>query len=269
MYQEYWGLRETAFASGLDRRHFYRSPTHDEALARLHYLVAERRRLGILLGESGAGKTLLLDVFAAEIRKAGGMVGRMNLVGIGPQEFLGLLTRSLGIYLDSDPPAATAWRALADRLNENRHQEIPTIVLLDDADGADRAIHRQIVRLAELNPSAEARLTLVLASMPHGLGQLGDRLLSMAELRIDVPSWEAVDTCDYVTDALLRAGRESPIFTQAALLRLHELSGGVPRRVNQLADFSLLAAAGQGLTTIDEPTVDAVFRELGVRLLSA
>jgi hypothetical protein len=38
----------------------------------------------------------------------------------------------------------------------------------------------------------------------------------------------------------------------------------VPRRVNQLADFCLLAAASQGLPRVDVFTVDAVSEEFGV-----
>jgi hypothetical protein len=46
--------------------------------------------------------------------------------------------------------------------------------------------------------------------------------------------------------------------------RLQDLSFGIPRRVNQLADLSLLAAAGEGLRLVDAATVEAVCHELGI-----
>ena len=93
---------------------------------------------------------------------------------------------------------------------------------------------------------------------------LGSRLLGMIELRTDIHAWEEEDTIQFVTDALKRAGREEPIFDQFALRRIHELSGGIPRRASQLADLALLVGAAQEQTAIDEATVDTVCHELGV-----
>ena len=73
MYETHWGLRESPFRGLANPRYFYCSPTHDEALARLQFLVQHRRRLGLLLGMPGSGKSLLLEVFGrqhAECRAA-------------------------------------------------------------------------------------------------------------------------------------------------------------------------------------------------------
>jgi len=55
-----------------------------------------------------------------------------------------------------------------------------------------------------------------------------------------------------------------PAFAENGARRLFELSGGAPRRVNQLAQLALLAGAGQKLTQIDASTIDAVEEELSV-----
>ena len=75
MYQAHWGLQESPFRGLLDPKFFYQSPTHEEALARLQFLVDQQRRLGLLVGPPGSGKSLLLEVFAAAAspqRPAGG-----------------------------------------------------------------------------------------------------------------------------------------------------------------------------------------------------
>ncbi len=64
MYETHWGLDVSPFRGLADPRFFYCSPTHDEALARLTFLVENRRRLGLLLGEPGSGKTLVLKVLS-------------------------------------------------------------------------------------------------------------------------------------------------------------------------------------------------------------
>ena len=63
MYQQYWGLRESPFRGSLDVAQFFATPNHDEALARLHFLVDGRRRLGLVAGKFGIGKSLLLEFF--------------------------------------------------------------------------------------------------------------------------------------------------------------------------------------------------------------
>src|SRR5438046_1478571 len=58
------------------------------------------------------------------------------------------------------------------------------------------------------------------------------------------------------------AGRIQPAFTTDGARRLFELSGGAPRKVNQLAQLALLAGAAQSLVQIDAETIQAVDEEL-------
>ena len=88
--------------------------------------------------------------------------------------------------------------------------------------------------------------------------------MEIADLRIDIESWEQADTVQYITAALTRAGRSTSTFTEEAMHRLHDLCGGIPRRVNQLANLAMLAAAGLKLPLVDTDTVDGAYHELGV-----
>ena len=103
-----------------------------------------------------------------------------------------------------------------------------------------------------------------LAVDPGRIDRLGARLIDLVELRIDLPAWELADTADYVASEIKRAGGDEALFSDQALVRLHELTRGVPRRVNQLADLALLAGAGKQLTQIDAETVTTVHDELGI-----
>jgi general secretion pathway protein A len=262
MYQAHWGLRESPFRGLLDPKFFYQSPTHEEALARLQFLVHERRRLGLLIGPSGSGKSLLLEVFAAQLRRSARPVAKLSLLGVEPAEMLWSLAADWGLSLDPTQSLATLWRAVTDRLTEYRYQQIDAVVLLDDADQAERQVLRHVTRLAHFDPSPETRLTLVLAGRNEGMSRLGERLLDLAELRIDVEPWEPADTEEFLNTLLAQAGRQSPVFDEPAVARLHELSHGIPRRVSQLADLALLAGAGQQLQQIDAAVVEEVYQEL-------
>ena len=96
------------------------------------------------------------------------------------------------------------------------------------------------------------------------MGRLGNSLLELAELRVDLQPWEQSDTENFLKSSLEAAGRQSPVFAQKAATRLHELTSGVPRRVSQLADLALVAGAGRQLDQIDADVVESVYHELGV-----
>lgn len=264
MYQTHWGLSHSPFRSCLDTRLYYASPTHDEALARMHFLVDSRRRLGVLQGGTGTGKSMMLEVFAEQLRRSGADVVVIDLLGAGAHELVWTLADQLHANPSFDEPTFRLWRMVLDRLVENRYQHIPTVFLLDNADEVGSDVLEHVARLSLIDTSPEARLTIVLTANSHRVESLGTRLLELTELRIELESWEEEDTVGYIEWALRNAGREQPVMDVDALARLHQLSGGVPRRVLQLTDLALLAAAGQNLDAVDVTTVEAVYQELSV-----
>jgi type II secretory pathway predicted ATPase ExeA len=122
-YREHWGLTGSPFRSRPDPDAFYESPTHEEALARLDFLVDEHRRLGLLAGPAGSGKSLVLEVFAARMRDKGCPTVSLNLMGLDDEEFHSLLAGGLGLNLTGKSRAATAWRRIEDRIAEFRYQQ--------------------------------------------------------------------------------------------------------------------------------------------------
>ena len=131
-YRTHWGLRESPFVSGLSPRHYHQSPAHEEALARMQFLVEQHQQLGLLLGGSGTGKSLLLEVLARDLRGQGSQVANVSLLGVDVHEFLWLLAADLGLNPSPKANVFSLWRGTLDRLAENRYQQLDTIVLLDD-----------------------------------------------------------------------------------------------------------------------------------------
>jgi general secretion pathway protein A len=178
-----------------------------------------------------------------------------------------LFQSAVGLQLNPDPTTSTAelWRTLTDRLTEFHYQQLETVFLFDDADRAEKTALAQISRLARYDASPSARLTLVLAGQRETLGRIGASLLDLVELRTDLEPWDASDTINYLQNLLVQAGCPTPVFTEPAVARLHELTQGIPRRVSQLADLSLLAGAGQNSPQIDADVVESAYYELGAR----
>jgi general secretion pathway protein A len=262
MYSSHWGLKASPFCRGLDPHFFYTSPTHEEALARLHFLVENRRRLGWLVGPAGSGKSLLMTVFAGQFQRRGAAVSQMSLLGREPADMLWQMAADLGANPSPSSTLSVLWRTLEDRLMENRWQQLDTVFLLDEADGASDQVALTLLRLMQFDESSESRLTVVLAGRHERLTPLGKRLGELTELRIDLEPWEQPETENYLNHSLRQAGRSEPVFSESAMDRLHALTAGNPRQVSRLADLALVAGAGEDLIQIDAEVVDSVSCEL-------
>jgi general secretion pathway protein A len=258
----HWGFVRWPFRSVPAAEQFYPTPGHNEALARIEYLVDARRRLGALLGEAGIGKSLVLDVAARQLARQGNDVVRVDSLGVSTRELLWQIAGGLGTGPRDNADVQRLWREIVDRVAENRLQQIATVLLVDDAGSAGPDATTQLVRLARLEPTPAARWTIVLAAEPGQAALWNESLRELVDLRIDLAPWELADSIGYVQTALVEAGRFEPLFDDDTLALLHELSSGVPRRLVRLADFSLLAAAAAGVEKIDRGTVAAAHEEL-------
>jgi hypothetical protein len=120
-----------------------------------------------------------------------------------------------------------------------------------------------VARLVQVNRGDGWPLVIVISVPADRIMRLGSRILELAELRIDLEPWDEADTAGYLSLALAQAGCKSPVFTDDAVRRLQTVTGGVPRRVNQLAALALVAGAGRRLPRIDADTIESVYQELG------
>jgi general secretion pathway protein A len=163
----------------------------------------------------------------------------------------------LGATPGRDEGVPVLWRRVADRVSQNRWQKLDTVLLVDDADAAGPDVLTTFARLVEIDPSPDARWTIILATSDAGLRRLGERLLDRVALRVDLTKWLPEDTIDYVRHTLAAAGGDASIFEDSALRSLHETADGIPRRINRLVDLALVAGAGQQLAQLDTQTIES------------
>ncbi|TWT88873.1 hypothetical protein Mal64_23610 [Pseudobythopirellula maris] len=262
MYLQHWGLEASPFSTtpGVDEP--YPSQPLDEAAARVDYLVQQRRRLGAVVGECGVGKSVALAAIEREQRDQGVEAVRVDGLGLSPRELLWRLATGLGAGADGADDAARLFRRVEDRLAENRWQRRSTLLLVDDADQLGPDGERMLARLARLEETAEARWTIVVALRPAALSRLNELLLHLVDLRVDLPAWTEEDTVGWVQTQLVEAGRYEPVFTDAALRRLHLLAEGKPRHVARLADYALLAGASARAASVTPEVMARVFNEI-------
>ena len=218
--------------------------------------------MGILVGDQGIGKTLLLAEFRKQQQRSDRFPVLIDLEGLDGDEFLWQLASQLRVNPTLSDSTFVRWRQIADRLQEHRYDQIHTIALLDNLDQAGESARPFILRLLNARPGEANPVTTIASCNPHRLASLGSELLGRAELRIELPTWTIDDTSSFLQTSVRDAGRNSGIFEEAAASRLHELAAGVPRFVCQLAELALLAGAGQQAQLVDAATIEAVFEEL-------
>jgi len=228
----------------------------------MQYLVDYGRRVGLLLGDEGTGKSVLLAQFARQLQQRGASVALVSALGTTERDLLWQIAADWRLAPQASDGGAALWCRVRDHVIENRLQKRASIPLVDNADHASGEVRQQIVRLAQCDLSAETRLTLIPATRPLSVAKLGERLLELATLRIDLVPWEEADTATFLTACIRNAdGTRSP-WSDTAIARLHDLADGTPRRICQLADLALLAGASQQLEVIDAATINAVAEEL-------
>lgn len=264
MYLQHWKLAHSPFAPRYAVRHFFASPTHDEAMARLQFLIDDGRRVGLLLGAHGSGKSTVLEVLRAGLQRAGTTAVIANLQGLDEDELLWQLAAASGLNPPTEANRSWLWRNLMDFLVTQRYQQRATAFLFDDAHEAMPDVLAVLSRFLDWEQTPETRLTIVLTATPDLAARLGQRVLQLAELRVNLEPWDAPDTADYVRSMLAAANGETAAFSDSALARVHALAAGQPRRVAQLANLALLAGAGQQVAQVDADTVQGVFDELSL-----
>lgn len=259
MQRSYWGISECPFGVQQRDRYFFTSPTHDEALARLGFLVDSGQSLGILAGYEGTGRTLVLERFARDMRRQGHSVCSINLVGLDQHDFLWMLAAGLGCNPRAHDGGFSLARRTQDRLRADALTDRTTILILDDAEQASHEVLTQILRLLKTH---SYHLTLILAIESSRMARLGTDLLQLSQLRIRLEPWDHEDICQYLQTGLAQVGCQRTIFEASATERLAELTDGIPRWVSQLAELALLAAAGQQRECIDGRIIEEVYQQL-------
>ena len=262
MYQTHWGLERPPFPTGLDPHSFFEDASQRESRARLRFLVNQARRLGLVLGESGVGKSLLLEVFAQECRERNRVVAQVDLLGLSSREFAWQLGVELQARVRMEDDLLRLVRLVSDRLHENQIQGTTTVLLLDNADQAGPELLTYLLRLANFHPLDDHGFSIVLAANGSQIGRLGSALLERVDLRIDLQPWDELDTTGYLQLALVEAGSERPLFDDQALSEVYRLTGGIPRQVNRLADYALLAGSGAGHQTVSSATIQSAYEAI-------
>jgi general secretion pathway protein A len=256
MYAKFFGLTQEPFSIAPDPRYLFMSERHREALAHLLYGVRGGGGFVLLTGEIGAGKTTVCRCFLEQIPK------RCNVAYIfNPKltviELLKTICDEFRIAHPAHPPAggAETVKQYLDPLNEFllRMHAVGqnNVLIIDEAQNLSAEVLEQLRLLTNLETNERKLLQIILIGQPElrdmlarpELEQLAQRVIA----RFHLEALSAEETAQYLQHRLSVAGLSGPLpFSDAVCRRIHQLSRGVPRRINLLCDRALLGAYAQG-----------------------
>jgi general secretion pathway protein A len=265
MYEAHWQLESRPFENYAAKQFYYPSDSHQGALLKLRYVVENRRGGAILTGDAGLGKTLLVRALKNQMPDDVGPFVHLLFPHMPADQLLSYLAAELGGDADHGASVQQSVRFITEALGRNAGAGRHALVVIDEAHLLESNGALEMVRLL-LNLETEGRpdLTLLLVGQTTLLAavdrhpQLEERLGVKCLLR----PLTQTETFAYVQHRLSVAGASQPIFDEGALETLHQLSLGVPRRINRLADLALLIGYADELTQIGASQIEAVAEEL-------
>ena len=273
MYVAYWNLREQPFPIATSDKQMYLTEPHQEGLAKLCYLIDQRRLAGAFTGHHGGGKTLTLKFLFQRAVKARQPVYLVDAFPNGSLSIAHQVLRFLGIA-DSDRATTLsgALQILQNHCRQAGTNLATTLLLIDDAQNLETAEDACLIKtLCDLRTrDGYPVFTLVLA----GTEELRTSLMQYESVRCRIQfDWHlspltAGQTLEYVQQHIRTAGGDIWSFTEEALNLVYSCTHGVPISINNLCDTALMLGFVSQVPSVTEEIVLQAARETGLDLLA-
>ena len=267
MYTQHFGLTDPPFQLTPDARYWFDSRTHKKAMAYLGYGLAQGEGFVVVTGEIGAGKSTLVAHLLATIDRE--RLDAVSLVStqVEGDDMLRLVAQGFGLATEG-----VAKAQLLDRIEQHltaiSAKGKRSLLIVDEAQNLPTSALEELRMLSNFSRQGRALIQIFLLGQPEfrdrvahdeGLEQLRQRVIAGHHLE----PMEAGETEPYIVHRLAVAGwRGRPAFAPDAFAALHRHSGGLPRRLNQLAARLLLFAAVERIESIDAEAVEAVAADM-------
>lgn len=261
IYNSHFGFRERPFTLVPDPDFLFWSRSHRLAYTMLEYGILTRSPITVITGEIGAGKTTLLqhllralpdDVVVGLISNAQGDRG----------ELLQWVLHSLGEPFDPHSSYVQLFQQLQAYLLEVYANGKRVILIIDEAQNLNMQTLEELRMLTNINSNKDELVQLVLVGQPElraliqrpELKQFVQRVGS--SFHLSAMSKENVEA--YISHRLKIAGGSGAEFTHDAMDKIHAVTGGIPRLVNQICDLGLVYAFSSEENVVSAETIDSV-----------
>jgi general secretion pathway protein A len=267
MFDDFYALTGRPFQLTPDPQFYFESATHKKALSYLGYGLAQGEGFIVITGEVGAGKSTLVAHLMRKIDPAQLTVGQIVTSNLDGEELVHVTAQSFGLDIEGHDKAS-ALGAIEGFLHEEARAGRRCLLVVDESQNLSVEALEELRMLSNFQLGSHPLLQTLLLGQPEfkqvlaehpALEQLRQRVIAAHHLEAMGPS----EIEPYIIHRLQCVGWQgNPAFDQRVFAELHEATGGIPRRVNQLMSRLLLLGAVEQRTRIDSVMLASVRKEM-------
>lgn len=265
MYNDYFGFGTAPFSIAPNPHFLYMSERHREALAHLLYGIRSDGGFILLTGEVGTGKTTVCRCLLEQIPEDVDTAFILN-PKLTADELLATACDDLGVPY----PEGASIKALTDALNafllSSLEQGRKTVLIIDEAQNLSADVLEQLRLLTNLETNQRKLLQIILLGQPELLDMLEKKELRQLSQRITarfhLDALDSNDVASYIAHRIELAGGNPALFSGAAVKRVYQLSGGVPRLINLICDRALLGTYAESRLRVEAGVVEQAAKEI-------
>jgi len=267
MFDDFYGLTGKPFQLTPDPAFYFRSITHRKALSYLGYGLAQGEGFIVVTGEVGAGKSTLVAHLMGTIDSQQLTAAQIVTSKLDEEEIIHVVAQSFGLEIDGHDKAS-ALGSIEGFLHGEARAGRRCLLIVDESQNLSVEALEELRMLSNFQLGNHPLLQTLLLGQPEfratlqgheALEQLRQRVIAAHHLE----PMERSEIEPYIVHRLERVGWDgNPQFDQRVFAEVHEASGGIPRRVNQIANRLLLLGAVEERTRIDSAMLKSVLDEM-------
>ena len=254
MYQEHFGLSRPPFKITPDTSLFFEGNQRGAALDALMYAISSGEGIIKVVGEVGSGKTMLCRMLEVRLSNDVDVIYIAN-PSLSPDNILHVIAYELHLDVNNEMSKVDVMQRIQAHLLKKHADNRQVVLFVEEAQSMPIETLEEIRLLSNLETDHNKLLQMVLfgqpeldekLSQPH-IRQLKERITHSFYLTPFPPD----DTLHYLNFSLRAVGYKGPdIFNKKTAGVVKKYSAGLTRRMNILADKSMLAAFSEGSHTV-------------------
>lgn len=267
MFDDFYGLTGKPFQLTPDPEFYFRSITHRKALSYLGYGLAQGEGFIVITGEVGAGKSTLVAHMMSSIDPMQVTVAQVVTSRLNEDEIIHVVAQSFGLDIEGHDKAS-ALGAIENFLHDEARAGRRCLLVVDESQNLSVQALEELRMLSNFQLGSHPLLQTLLLGQPEfratlqsheDLEQLRQRVIAAHHLE----PMQKGEIEPYIVHRLEKVGWQgNPAFDQRVFTELFEASGGIPRRVNQIANRLLLLGAVEERSRIDSAMLKSVLDEM-------
>lgn len=265
MYYEHFGLKEPPFKITPNTEMFFTGGNRGAILDAITYAILNGEGIIKVVGEVGSGKTMLCRMLQTMLPKRVESIYLAN-PSVAPEDVLHAIAFELQLRLPKGADRLKVMQALQKHLLKRHAAGKQVVIFVEEAQGMPLATLEEIRLLSNLETNHDKLLQIVLFGQPELDENLNETNIRQLRERIthsfNLAPLHAKEIGEYLMFRLRSAGYSGPPpFTAAAVKKLSNAAQGLVRRVNILAEKSLLAAFADNAYEVTPKHVQAAISD--------